>query len=96
MPNDIPQEKSAAGSSEIPGVFALAASWPVVRRAFIFAVIVGSVLVGINHCNCCLISNHVSQHCVLQVALTVCVPYVVSTVSSVLAIREAFASQHRS
>ena len=73
--------------SGVPGVFETAFSGPVVRRALMFGVVVGSVLVSINHCACCL-NGHVRSRCLVQVALTMCVPYTVSTFSSVLAIRD--------
>ena len=81
-------EPSAADRHQNSSILALAFSGPVVRRALIFAVVVGSVLVAINHSHCCFASQNVSGVCVFQVGLTVCVPYVVSTVSSVLALRQ--------
>ncbi|MCR9200809.1 MAG: nitrate/nitrite transporter NrtS [Planctomycetaceae bacterium] len=73
--------------SGVPGVLQTAFSGPVVRRALMFGVVVGSVLVSINHCGCCL-NGHVRSRCIVQVVLTMCVPYTVSTFSSVLAIRD--------
>ena len=63
----------------------LAFSWPVVRLALIMAVVVGSVLVTINH-GACVLSGHFNFTCAWQSALTMLVPYTVSTVSSVLAL----------
>jgi hypothetical protein len=66
--------------------------WPVVRRALILAVIVGSLLIGINH-GSCLVSGHFSSSCLVQSALTFLVPYFVSTVSSVLAMSDTTSTQ---
>ena len=71
-----------------PGWPALALAGPVVRRALIFAVVVGSVLVAINHGDA-LLRGEVSGGRWLRIGLTVLVPYVVSTLSSVLALRDA-------
>ena len=60
----------------------------VVRRASVFAVIVGSVLIAINHGDS-LLAGDVGATRWLKMGLTVLVPYVVSTWSSVLAVREA-------
>ena len=70
------------------GWFRLACSGPVVRRALIFAVVVGSVLVAINHGDA-LLRGDVDAGRGLRMGLTVLVPYVVSTLSSVLALRDA-------
>ena len=86
---DAPSENSEQVCSNEPSLIRTAFSWPVVRRALGFAVVVGSVLVFINHGSCCILNSHYSEHCVLQMGLTVCVPYVVSTLSSVMAIRES-------
>ena len=53
-----------------------------VRRAFITALIVGSVLIAINHGPAILAGQVTGQH-IIQMCLTVLVPYTVSTVSSV-------------
>jgi hypothetical protein len=53
-----------------------------VRRALMTAVIVGFVLIGINH-GSAIISGQVTRARVFQMCLTVLVPYVVSTASSV-------------
>ncbi len=65
----------------------LAVSWPVVRRACIFAVVVGAILIAINH-GPAILAGEVDGGRFAQMALTVLVPYSVSTLSSVLAIRE--------
>ena len=56
----------------------------VVKRAILIAVIVGSVLIGINH-GTCIVSGTFCRLCALQSGLTMLVPYCVSTVSCVLA-----------
>ena len=58
-----------------------------VRRAIITAVVVGTVLICINH-GPALLAGHVTLGRVLQMCLTVLVPYAVSTVSSVATRRE--------
>ncbi|HVP28803.1 MAG TPA: nitrate/nitrite transporter NrtS [Myxococcota bacterium] len=67
---------------------ALALRRDVVRRALRIALVVGCVLVTINHGDR-LVAGAVTPTSVLQMGLTVVVPYVVSTVSSVGALREA-------
>ncbi len=61
--------------------------WPVVRRALAFAAIVGAILIAINHGDA-LLAGELSAARVLKMALTVVVPYVVSTISSVMALRQ--------
>lgn len=58
----------------------------VVRRALLYAVVVGSVLIGINHGDA-ILRGDLSRDRLLRIALTVLVPYLVSTSSSVGAIR---------
>ena len=53
-----------------------------VRRALITAVIVGTLLISINH-GPAILAGEVTLERVLQMCLTVLVPYAVSTVSSV-------------
>jgi len=59
----------------------------VVKRALKYALIVGLVLITINHGDA-ILHGHVSRAQVIQMALTALVPYVVSTLSSVGALRE--------
>ncbi len=59
----------------------------VLRRGLLYAVVVGSVLVGINHGDA-ILRGDVDGGRLLRIALTVVVPYLVSTFSSVGAIRE--------
>ena len=59
----------------------------VVKRALKFAVVVGIVLITINHGDA-ILKGEVTRRRLFQMALTVMVPYVVSTLSSVQAMRE--------
>ena len=59
----------------------------VLRRGLLYVVVVGSVLVGINHGDA-ILSGDVDVRRLLRIAFTVLVPYLVSTFSSVGAIRE--------
>ena len=52
------------------------------RRALITAVLVGIVLIAVNH-GPAIISGQITGARIIQMCLTVIVPYVVSTVSSV-------------
>ena len=65
----------------------VAATPSVARRALTYAVVVGTVLIAINHGDA-LIRGDVSVGRGLRMLLTICVPYVVSTASSVGALRE--------
>ena len=60
----------------------------VVRRAIGLAVVVGSLLIAINHGDA-ILAGDVSAGRWLKMGLTVLVPYTVSTVSSVMAMRES-------
>ena len=71
-----------------PTWLALATSRAVVRRALAYAVVVGSVLVAINHGEA-LLRGELTRSRVWRILLTVTVPYVVSTSSSVGALRQA-------
>ena len=65
----------------------LASQPSVVKRAVKIAIIVGCVLIAINHGDA-IVNGTVSTGRLFKMALTVLVPYVVSTVSSVGAMRE--------
>jgi len=65
----------------------VATSRPVVSRALKYAVIVGAVLIAINHGDA-ILGGGVSGARVAKMVLTVFVPYAVSTASSVSAILE--------
>ena len=56
------------------------------RRALLFAVTVGPVLVAINHGDA-IFAGEVGSERLLKIGLTVLVPYAVSTISSILALR---------
>ena len=68
------------------GAWALARQGQVVRRALLFAVTVGPVLVAINNADA-ILAGDVDSRRWLKIGLTVAVPYAVSTISSVLALR---------
>lgn len=59
----------------------------VVRRALKYAVVVGLILIAINHSDA-LLKGDINAARLGRMALTVLVPYVVSTLSSVGALRE--------
>lgn len=59
----------------------------VLGRGLLYAGVVGALLVAINHGDA-LLRGNVDGHRLLRIALTVLVPYLVSTFSSVGAIRE--------
>jgi hypothetical protein len=64
----------------------VASSDPVVRRALLYLVVVGSVLIAINHGDA-ILRGEIDGVRWLKMLLTPVVPYVVSTLSSVSAIR---------
>jgi hypothetical protein len=64
---------------------ALAKSPIVVRRALGYALVVGPLLIAINH-GTCIINREYSFTCLWQSALSLCVPFTVSTFSSVQAL----------
>jgi hypothetical protein len=70
------------------GWIALATSRSVVQRATVVALVVGSILVIINHGDA-IVRGDVSAGRVLRIVLTIAVPYCVSTYSSVSALRQA-------
>ena len=59
----------------------------VVKRALKFAVVVGIILITINHGDA-IVKGEVTHRRLFQMALTVMVPYIVSTLSSVQTMRE--------
>jgi hypothetical protein len=67
--------------------FQLASSPSVVRRALAYAVIVGTILISINHGDA-LLRGEWGTVRFLKMGLTVLVPYTVSTLSSVQAMRQ--------
>lgn len=66
--------------------FRLAASRTVVRRSLAYAVVVGPVLIAINHADA-IAAGDIDGVRLCKMALTVLVPYLVSTLSSVGALR---------
>ena len=75
-----------------PSFWSLAVSGPVVRRALGYGVVVGAVLAAINHGDA-LLRGDVETTRVVKLMLSSLVPYVVSTLSSVSALRSAKASR---
>jgi hypothetical protein len=73
-------------ADEAAGAWALACQSDVVRRALLFAATVGPVLVAINHADA-ILAGDLDTRRWLKMGLTVTVPYAVSTISSVLALR---------
>ena len=69
-----------------PQWFQLAVRGSVVRRAVMFAVVVGPILIAINHGDA-LLRGELGGERALKMALTFAVPYLVSTFSSVAALR---------
>jgi hypothetical protein len=67
---------------------ALACQGAVVRRGLRYAVLVGAVLIAINHGDA-LLDGRLGGTRLLKMGLTMLVPYLVSTFSSVGAIRHA-------
>jgi hypothetical protein len=59
----------------------------VVRRAFVMSIVVGLILISINH-GMCIVKGKFGGLCLLQSALTFFVPYGVSTVASVMAMKD--------
>ena len=70
-----------------PLALAVAFEKRVVRRALVFSVVVGSVLIAICHGHA-LLAGDIDGTRWFKMGLTLLVPYVVSTWSSVLAVRE--------
>ena len=68
--------------------FEVARSRIVVRRALVSAVVVGALLIGINHGEA-LLQGDIDGTRLFKMVLTVIVPYMVSTVSSIAAMRTA-------
>jgi hypothetical protein len=73
-------------SAESESWLALAASPSVMRRAVLMAVVVGAVLIAINHGDA-ILRGDIDRARLSKMALTLLVPYCVSTISSVGAMR---------
>jgi hypothetical protein len=78
---------STTDAPEKASFFWLARQPSVVRRAAKIALIVGVVLACINHGDA-LMSGTLTSGSIAKILITFCVPYCVSTYSSILAIRE--------
>jgi hypothetical protein len=59
----------------------------VIKRALKYAIVVGLILVTINHSDA-ILKGQMTTGRLLKIALTVMVPYIVSTLSSVGALRD--------
>ena len=70
------------------GVWRLALEGSVVRRALLFGVVVGPILIAINHGDA-LLAGEIEPARWLKISLTLLVPYLVSTISSVAATRRS-------
>jgi len=79
---------AAGGEPGALGFLREATRGSVVRRALRFAAVVGSILITINHGDA-ILRGDLPPVRLLRMGLTVMVPYVVSTLSSVLALRHA-------
>ncbi len=66
----------------------------VVKRAITYAVVVGAILITINHGDA-LLKGELTRDRLFKMALTILVPYTVSTLSSVGAMREKRAGEHK-
>ncbi len=64
----------------------LATSGPVVRRALGYGIVVGAILIAINHGDA-ILRGDVDMGRATRMALTTLVPYTVSTLSSIQALR---------
>jgi hypothetical protein len=62
----------------------LAAHPAVVKRACVMALVVGTILIAINH-GPAILTGRLTRRGLLQICLTIIVPYMVSTISSVAA-----------
>ena len=71
-----------------PSWFRMAMRGSVVRRALCYAVVVGAILIAINHGDA-ILAGSVDGQRVAKMLLTLLVPYCVSTLSSVGALRTA-------
>lgn len=71
---------------ERPSILSVAFRPTVFKRAIGYAIVVGAILIAINHGDA-LLSGDISRGRLFKMLLTVCVPYCVSTASSVGAIR---------
>ncbi len=85
-------EDSSPGTArgERPSFIVVAIRPSIVRRALGYGLVVGAILIAINHGDA-LLAGEISMGRSLKMLLTVFVPYCVSTASSVGAIRANYA-----
>ena len=74
----------AVNQAHFKNWFVIALSPSIVKRAACYALVVGSLLILINH-GACILDDMFSPECFLQSVLSAIVPYLVVTVSSVQA-----------
>jgi hypothetical protein len=82
VPQPQPATATSAPKSSVKSWLKLARHPATVKRAALTALIVGSVLIAINH-GLAIFSGQLDRARIIQMCLTVLVPYTVSTVSSV-------------
>lgn len=82
MPDTDTHAEVAVGPRSLTEWLQLACQGSVVRRGLKFAVVVGSILIAINHGDA-ILKGELTRTNYLKMALTVVVPYVVSVLSSV-------------
>lgn len=83
-----PDPAAETDATVMPGRLEVAMCPHVVRRAIKYMVIVGAILITINHGDA-IVQGQVTAPRVLRMLLTCLVPYCVSTLSSVEAVRGA-------
>ena len=84
-----PQTRASFGEAMLEWL-RLAAHPATVRRAFITALVVGGILIAINH-GLAIVSGNITGARWIPICLTAIVPYIVSTTSSVSTRRELLA-----
>ena len=82
MPESIAHPEAVGYPTTVMEWFALACKGSVVRRGLTFAVVVGAILIAINHGDA-ILAGELTRTNYYKMALTVVVPYVVSALSSV-------------
>lgn len=78
---------NVTGRDECPGYLEIAMSRPILLRSLVIALFVGAVLCLINH-GACLMNDKFNKMCFIQAVATAFVPFLVSLVSSVYALRK--------
>jgi len=77
-----PKKNTIKNQSNFGKWFAIAVSPEVIKRSACYAIVVGSILILINH-GACILDGVYSHQCFLQSILSALVPYIVVTFSSV-------------